>query len=109
MKVWWVDRQECTATLDMVESKMWALATHIDSAGVLNITAVSGCGRIAEYKNATEDGENEKQAEQDMIVVQHKKLNILLLDKQWGKAVRLALELSQPFNALKIIKKLSRG
>ena len=107
--MWWVARQECTATLDMVESKVWALATHMDSAVVLNITAVSVGGRIAEYKDVTEEGENEKQAQQDMIVVQHKKLNNLLLDKQWGKAVRLALELSQPFNALKIIKKLSPG
>ena len=93
----------------MVESKVWALATHMDSAVVLNITAVSVGGRIAEYKDVTEEGENEKQAQQDMIVVQHNKFNNLLLDKQWGKAVKLALELSQPFNALKIIKKLSPG
>ena len=106
--MWWVARQECTATLDMGESKVWALATHLDSDGVLNITAGSGGGKIAEYKDTTEEGENEKQAEQDMIVVQHQKLNNLLQDKQWGKAVRLALKLSQPFTALKIIKKLSQ-
>jgi len=109
IKVWWVARQECTSTLDMGESKVWALATHLDSEGVLCITAGSGGGKIAEYKDTTEEGEKEKQAEQDMIVVQHQKLNNLLQDKQWGKAVRLALKLSQPFTALKIIKKLSQA
>jgi len=108
VKVWWVARQECTATLDMGESKVWALATHLDSEGVLNITAGSGGGKISEYKDTTEEGEKDKQAEQDMIVVQHQKLNNLLQDKKWGKAVRLALKLSQPFTALKIIKKLSQ-
>ena len=35
---------------------------------MLNITAGSGGGKIAEYKDTTEEGEEEKQAEQDMIV-----------------------------------------
>eukprot|EP00092_Neocalanus_flemingeri_P090038 GFUD01114021.1.p1 GENE.GFUD01114021.1~~GFUD01114021.1.p1 ORF type:complete len:465 (-),score=190.35 GFUD01114021.1:10-1404(-) len=109
IKAWWVARQECTATLDMGESKVWAMATYLDTEGVLCITAGSGEGKIAVYKDTTEEQEKEKQADQDMIVVQHQKLNNLLQDKQWGKAVRLALKLSQPFTALKIIKKLSQS
>jgi len=108
IKSWWVARQECTATVDMGENKIWALTTHMDSEGVLHITAGSGGGKIAEYKDTTEEGENEKQAEKDRIVVQHQKLNNLLQDKLWGKAIRLALKLSQPFTALKILKKLSQ-
>ena len=68
VKVWWVASQECTATLDMGESMVSALATYLDREGVLNITAGSGGGKIAEYKDTTEEGEEEKQAEQDMIV-----------------------------------------
>ena len=36
----------------------------------MNITAGSGSGKIAEYNDDTVEEENEKQAEQDMIVVQ---------------------------------------
>merc|ERR1711925_52774 len=42
------------------------------------------------------------------LVVSHQKLSNLLQEKKWDAAVRLALRLSQPFTALKIIKKLSR-
>ena len=59
-----------TATLVMGESKVLALATHSDSEEVLNITAGSGGGKLSEYKDTTEEGEKDKQAEWDMIVVQ---------------------------------------
>ena len=48
----------------------------------------------------------EKQEGADKLVVQHQKLSNLLQAKDWSRAVRLALTLSQPFTALKIIKKL---
>jgi hypothetical protein len=54
----------------MGESKVLALATHLDSEGVMNITAGSGGGKLSEYKDTTEEGEKDKQAEWDMIVVQ---------------------------------------
>jgi hypothetical protein len=66
-----------TATLVMGESKVLALATHSDSEEVLNITAGSGGGKLSEYKDTTEEGEKDKQAEQDLIVVQQQKLNNL--------------------------------
>ena len=63
LKVWWVDRQVCSGTLDMGKRDVWALATHLTSAEVMNITAGSGGGKIAEYNDSTEEEENEKQAE----------------------------------------------
>ena len=52
--------------------------------------------------------EEEKAEDAAKLVVSHQKLSNLLQEKKWGAAVRLALRLSQPFTALKIIKKLSR-
>ena len=52
------------------------------------------------------ESELEKQEGADKLVVQHQKLSNLLQAKDWSRAVRLALTLSQPFTALKIIKKL---
>ena len=46
------------------------------------------------------------QATEAKLVIQQQKLSNLHLSKQFGKALRLALRLSQPFTALKVIKKL---
>lgn len=105
IKVWWVAKQECTSTVDMGEDKVWALDTHSED-GVLHITCGSAGGKIAVYKDTTEEQETKKQEEQDMIIVNHQKLSNLIQEKKWKNAVRLALKLSQPFTALKIFKKL---
>jgi len=106
VKVWWVTRQECTATLDTGEGKVWALTTDIKD-GRLQFTAGSSAGQISIWRDSTEEEEQTNQAAQDKIVVRHQKLSNLLQEKRWGEAVKLALKLSQPFTALKVIKKLS--
>merc|ERR1719330_912813 len=105
VKVWWVVRQECVATLDEHEDKVWALAVH-ESGSQLHITAGSADGKIITWKDVTETAAAETQATEAKLVIQQQKLSNLLLSKQFGKALRLALRLSQPFTTLKIIKKL---
>ena len=65
-------------------------------------------GRIMVWQDDTETQEQVSQEEQDKIVVQHQKLSNLIHDKNWGEAIKLALRLSQPLTALRIIKKLPR-
>ena len=48
------------------------------------------------------------QEEQDRIVVQHHRLSNFSQEKNFTEAIKLALRLSQPLTALKIIKKLQR-
>ena len=105
MKVWWVARQECTATMDCGEGRVWALAAR-GAGGALEVTAGQGGGRLTVWRDDTERCEQEKREGAERVVVQHQRLQNLLQDKQWAKAVRLALTLSQPFTALKIIKRL---
>ena len=42
-------------------------------------------------------------------MAQHQRLSNLLQEKKWGEAVKLALRLSQPLTALRIIRKLDTG
>ena len=49
------------------------------------------------------------QEEQERAVAQHQRLSNLLQEKKWGEAVKLALRLSQPLTALRIIRKLDTG
>ena len=102
MKVWWVSRQECTATLDMGETKVWCLA--VDGETVL---AGGEGGRLQVWRDDTRQQEASQQEEQDRAVVQHQRLSNLIQEKKWTEAVRLALTLSQPLTALRLIKKLS--
>ena len=103
VKVWWVVRQECTVTLDLGESKVWCVETWEDT-----VMAGGEGGRIMVWQDDTETQEQVSQEEQDKIVVQHQKLSNLIHDKNWGEAIKLALRLSQPLTALRIIKKLPR-
>jgi len=105
VKIWWLVRQECVATLDQHEDKVWALAVH-STDNSLHITAGSADGKIITWKDVTETAAAESQASEAKLVIQQQKLSNLLLSKQFGKALRLALRLSQPFTALKVIKKL---
>ena len=102
IKVWWVSRQECTATLDMGETKVWCLA--VDGERVL---AGGEGGRLQVWRDDTSEQEASKQGEEDRLVVQHQRLSNLIQEKKWTEAVKLALTLSQPLTALRLIKKLS--
>ena len=107
MKVWWVARQECVATLDQEQDKIWALAVSgTTEAGDLRITAGSADGRLVTWADVTESAEAAGQADKDKLVVQHQKLSNLLAAGEFGRALRLALRLSQPFTCLKIVKQL---
>ena len=102
IKVWWVSRQECTATLDMGETKVWCLAVDGES-----IIAGGEGGRLQVWKDDTQEQEAGKQEEEDRMVVKHQRLSNLIQEKKWTEAVKLALTLSQPLTALRIIKKLA--
>ena len=107
VKVWWVARQEATATIDTEEEgRVWALAVKPGENGLLEVTAGQAGGRVTVWTDDTVRAEEEKAEDAAKLVVSHQKLSNLLQDKKWGAAVRLALRLSQPFTALKIIKKL---
>lgn len=101
LKVWWVARQECTVTMDMGECKVWCVQTEADL-----VMAGGEGGKVMVWRDDTEQQEIVSQEEQDKIVVQHQKLSNLIHEKNWAEAIKLALRLSQPLTALKIIRKL---
>ena len=49
------------------------------------------------------------QEEQERAVAAHQRLSNLLQERNWSEAVKLALRLSQPLTALRIIRKLDTG
>ena len=88
-------------TMDMGECKVWCVQTETDL-----VMAGGEGGKIMVWRDDTEQQEIVTQEEQDKIVVQHQKLSNLIHEKNWAEAIKLALRLSQPLTALKIIRKL---
>jgi len=106
LKVWLVNKQECVATLDQHTDKVWSVVCRRDETGELELTAGSASGQLVTWVDVTEAAVLKKQEEQGKLVVEQQKLANLMASKQFGAALRLALRLSQPFTALKILKRL---
>ena len=75
-------------------------------ANLLEARVVTADGRLVTWADVTESAEAAGQADKDKLVVQHQKLSNLLAAGEFGRALRLALRLSQPFTCLKIVKQL---
>ncbi|XP_023345007.1 transducin beta-like protein 3 [Eurytemora carolleeae] len=106
IKIWLVSKQECVTTLEQHEEKVWTI-TSLKQDGVLNLVSGSADGQLITWRDITESAALLKQVAAEKIVLSQQKLSNLLASKQFGQALKLALRLSQPFTALKILKKLN--
>jgi len=106
IKVWWVTRQECVATLDKHDDKVWTVKSSKDASGQLTIVSGSADGQLTTWVDVTETEEVKKQEEASKLMLNQQKLSNLMASGQYSSALKLALRLSQPFTALKVLKKL---
>jgi len=106
IKVWWVARQECVATLERHQDKVWSVVTRKED-GVVKLTSGSANGQLITWTDVTEEATLKKQEEADKLVLGQQKLANLLATKQFGEALTLALRLGQPFTALKVLKRVN--
>eukprot|EP00088_Acartia_fossae_P063260 TRINITY_DN76_c0_g2_i1.p1 TRINITY_DN76_c0_g2~~TRINITY_DN76_c0_g2_i1.p1 ORF type:complete len:663 (-),score=82.73 TRINITY_DN76_c0_g2_i1:81-1784(-) len=105
VKVWWTTRQECVSTLDSHSDKVWTIAAR-EEEGEIELTTGSAAGEIVFWKDVTESAKAKKQDEADKLVLGQQKLANLIASRQFSQALKMALRLSQPFTALKLLKKL---
>lgn len=106
IKVWWVTRQECVSTLDKHEDKVWSVISR-KSDGEMKLVSGAANGQLIFWDDITESSSLKKQEESDKIVLNQQKLANLMASKQYTQALILALRLSQPFTALKVVKKIT--
>jgi len=105
IKVWLVSKQECLSTLDSHSDKVWSVVSRVYEGETELISGSSG-GQLVFWRDVTQTAKAQKQEEADKLMMGKQKLSNLIASKQYSKALKMALRLSQPFTALKMLKKL---
>ncbi|KAK3738537.1 hypothetical protein QZH41_012049, partial [Actinostola sp. cb2023] len=99
VKLWTIKTNECIQTFDQHSDKVWSVATN-KNEDIL----VSGGGDslINVWKDITKEEEQQAHEESEKKILLEQKLSNLLQDKDYTKAIGLAITLDQPYRVLKI-------
>ncbi|KAK4319113.1 hypothetical protein Pmani_009946 [Petrolisthes manimaculis] len=103
LKLWNVRTRQCCQTYDEHEDKAWALAVSRDEARVVTGGEDS---KLVLWNDVTQLDQQKAQVEADRLAAEEQTLANLLKDKKWTKALRIAIGLSQPFRALRVVREL---
>lgn len=100
VKLWTIRTNECEATMDGHNDKVWALDLHQDGT-----TFVSGGAdsRIIVWNDTTKELEDAKRDEEEKNILMEQRLSNHLRFKEYEKALEIALELDKPRQALKVL------
>ncbi|ELU12607.1 hypothetical protein CAPTEDRAFT_218920 [Capitella teleta] len=101
VKLWTIKSTECVKTFDNHEGKVWALA--LNSAEDRIATGASDAS-IMLWKDVSEIEVQEARAQQKELITRKQKLDNLIQQKKYLKAIGLAIVLDQPFRLMTIIK-----
>ncbi|TRY98994.1 hypothetical protein DNTS_001252 [Danionella cerebrum] len=103
VKLWTIKTNECVKTFDAHQDKVWALHGSIRDELIVTGSADS---TITLWQDVTETEQAEEQAKQEEQVLKQQELWNLLHEKQYLKALGIAISLDQPHTALCVIKEI---
>ncbi|XP_068606297.1 transducin beta-like protein 3 [Brachionichthys hirsutus] len=101
VKLWTIKTNECVKTLDAHQDKVWGLHS---SRGDDKMVTGSADSNITVWVDVTEVELAEEQAKQEDQILKKQKLSNLLHEKNYLKALGLAIALDQPHTVLTVIK-----
>ncbi|TSO37072.1 Transducin beta-like protein 3 [Bagarius yarrelli] len=105
VKLWTIKTNECVKTFDAHQDKVWAL--HGSSSDDLIVTG-SADSNITVWKDVTEEELAEEQAKQEDQILKQQELSNLLHEKNFLKALGIAISLDQPHTVLRVIKEIQQ-
>ena len=103
VKLWTVRTNECVATMDGHTEKVWAVAAGGDGDVVVS---GGGDGVLNVWRDATQVDAAEANAAAEKQILMEQDLANVMRDKNYVRALQLAIELQQPRRALGIIREL---
>ncbi|XP_030646685.1 transducin beta-like protein 3 [Chanos chanos] len=106
VKLWTIKTNECVKTLDAHEDKIWGL--HTSRKDDLMVTG-SADSNITLWKDVTQVELAEEQAMQEDQILKQQELSNLLHEKNFVKALGMAISLDQPHTVLRVIKEIRQG
>ncbi|XP_053132239.1 transducin beta-like protein 3 [Hemicordylus capensis] len=101
LKLWTIKNNECVKTLDGHTDKVWGLDGNKQNN--LLVTG-SADASVVLWKDVTDIELEEAQAKQDEEILKEQELSNLLHEKQYLKALGLALSLDRPHTVLTVVK-----
>ncbi|XP_062840755.1 transducin beta-like protein 3 [Trichomycterus rosablanca] len=105
VKLWTIKSNECVQTFDAHQDKVWAL--HCNTSDDLIVTG-SADSNITLWKDVTEEEQAEEQAKQEDQILKQQELSNLLHEKNFLKALGIAISLDQPHTVLRVIKEIQQ-
>jgi U3 small nucleolar RNA-associated protein 13 len=104
VKLWTIATSECVNTFpDAHDGKIWAMSVTKDGTRVLTGGSDSV---LCVWQDVSAQDIEEAEATRETFVLQEQQLNNLVRQKQWRKAIRMALVLEQPRKCLSIVQDL---
>ncbi|XP_076852925.1 transducin beta-like protein 3 [Brachyhypopomus gauderio] len=101
MKLWTIKTNECVKTFDVHQDKVWSL--HGSWADSLVVSG-SADSTVVVWKDVTEEELAEEQSKQEDQILKQQELSNLLHEKNYLKALGIAISLDHPHTALQVIK-----
>ncbi|KAG8688034.1 U3 small nucleolar RNA-associated protein 13, partial [Ceratobasidium sp. 423] len=101
VKLWTIRTEECVATLDAHEDKVWALAMSADERTIVSGAADS---RIVVWRDSTEEEQLEKEEQRAKGVELEQNFTNYLALNDYRNAIQLALAMDQPGRLYNLFK-----
>lgn len=103
VRVWDKNSGECLSTLDGHEDRVWCLAANSED----ELVSGGADGVLCQWKDITQETIDKQQEDESRLVEQEQELENRIRDKNWTKAIRLALELNHPLRLLKLFQQVA--
>jgi U3 small nucleolar RNA-associated protein 13 len=103
LKIWSIKTNESIRTYDEHDNKCWALC--IDQNEDICVTGGAD-SKLIIWKNVTNQINEENQEKQNEIILNEQKLSNCLIDKNYKKALKLAIILDRPYKCYEILSEL---
>ncbi|XP_076809059.1 transducin beta-like protein 3 [Clavelina lepadiformis] len=103
LKLWIIKNSECVQTIEAHDDKIWTLCSNKDNSLLISGSADS---MIIVLEDVTENVIAKASKHEENVVLQRQEMLNFMQEKRYGKALYLAIALSQPYTALNIVKDL---
>ncbi|CAF4204049.1 unnamed protein product, partial [Adineta steineri] len=103
LKLWDLKTSTCVKSIDAHEGKIWGMAASTDEN--LLVTCASDSS-VTIWRDSTEEDRQNKREKVEEVLLMEQEVSNLIMNKKYHEALKIALNLNQPYRTLTIIKEI---
>ncbi|CAF1358144.1 unnamed protein product [Rotaria sordida] len=103
LKLWDLKTSTCVKSIDAHEGKIWGMSASTDEN--LLVTCASDSSVVI-WRDSTEEDRQTKRENVEEVLLMEQEVSNLLVNKKYHEALKIALNLNQPYRTLTIIKEI---